>query len=352
MNLDKNYAKLVPQSADDLWHLYNVIRRDDEVYANTTREVKPDEKYGRPGRGERIPVFLGVRVEEVSWDKFLGRLRVHGTICEAPETVPTGAHHTLSVTVNTPVTIVKDVWAEHDVDRLRRATRTLEKPIIIVSVDDEGFAVATTSQFGVQVRAEERVKLPGKLEAERRSDAMRRYFERILGCLRGVWAEGGYPIVIIGVGFFKNDFVSFLRAEAGDIAGSVMDVKSVNNGGMAGVQEALRSGVLMKAFKELRVGEESAVVEEVLKRLGKGDGTVAYGLSEVERAVGFGAVERLVVADSVLRDASDEMRLRLERLMLDVERRRGSVMIVSTEHEAGEKLLGLGGVAAVLRFPI
>ena len=350
--MDKDYVKVVPQSADDLWHLYNVIRKNDEVYANTTREVKPDDKYGRPGKGERIPVFLGVRVEDVGWDKFLGRLRVHGIICEAPETVPTGAHHTLSVTLNTPLTIVKEEWAKHYVERLRRAAKTSEKPMIIVSVDDEGFAVATTSQFGVQARVEERVKLPGKLEADRRSDALRRYFGRVLDCLRNVWVEGRCPIVVIGVGFFKNDFVAFLRNEAGDVAGSVVDVKSVNNGGMAGAQEALRSGILVKAFRELRVGEESEVVEEVLGRLGKGEGTVAYGLGEVERVVGFGAVERLVLADSVLRDASDEERLRLEGLMLSVEGKGGSVIIVSTEHEAGVKLLGLGGVAAVLRFAV
>ncbi len=352
INRDKNFAKVVPQSADDLWHLYNVIRRSDEVYANTTREVKPDDKYGRSGRGERRSVFLGVKVEDVTWDKFLGRLRVHGTICEAPEAVPTGAHHTISVAVNTPITIVKRIFAEDYVERLRRAAKTREKPVLVISIDDEGFAVATTSQFGVDVRAEESVKLPGKLEADGRGEAVRGYFGRALACLRNVWQDGRFPIVVIGVGFFKNDFVTFVHSEAPDVAACVVDVKSVNNGGMAGVQEALRSGVLIKTFRELRVGEESDVVEDVLKRLGRGDGTVAYGLDDVVRVVGFGAAERLVLADSVLRDASDSERLRLEGLMLDVEGKGGSIIIVSTEHEAGAKLMGLGGIAAVLRFRV
>ena len=343
---------MIPQSADDLWHLYNIIRKGDEVYANTTREVKPDDKYGRPGRGERVPVFLGVRVEDVGWDKFLGRLRVHGVICEAPDSVPTGAHHTLSVTVNTPLTIVKEEWAQHYLDRVKRAARSSEKPLIIVSVDDEGFAVATTTQYGVEGRVEERVRLPGKLEAEKRGDAVRQYFRRVLDALRKVWMEGKSPIVVVGVGFVKNDFVSFLRGEAGDVAGSVVDVKSVNNGGMSGVQEALRSGVLLKAMRQLRVAEECEVVEELLGRLGRGEKTVSYGLVEVERAVDLGAVERLVLGDSVLRDASDEERLRLEGLMKVVEMKGGSVFTVSTEHEGGAKLLGLGGIAAFLRFPI
>jgi stalled ribosome rescue protein Dom34 len=30
----------------------------------------------------------------------------------------------------------------------------------------------------------------------------------------------------------------------------------------------------------------------------------------------------------------------------------GTTMIVSTEHEAGSKLVALGGIAALLRFPV
>jgi protein pelota len=42
----------------------------------------------------------------------------------------------------------------------------------------------------------------------------------------------------------------------------------------------------------------------------------------------------------------------LEELMRVVEQHRGSIAVISTEHEAGAKLLALGGIAALLRFPI
>ncbi len=42
----------------------------------------------------------------------------------------------------------------------------------------------------------------------------------------------------------------------------------------------------------------------------------------------------------------------MERLMREVEERSGKVVVISVEHEAGQKLLGLGGVGALLRFPI
>ena len=352
VNLKKGFVKVVPESMDDFWHLYNVIYKSDAVYAHTTREMKPDEKYARPKRGERVSVFLGVRVEDVAWDKFLGKLRIHGTICEAPETVPTGAHHTLSIALNTPLTIVKKKWADHQIGRLQRARQTSEKPIIIVALDDEGYAIATTAQYGVEMKTEERVKLPGKLETEKRGAAKNEYFMRIIGNLRRVTAATPSPIVIIGVGFVKNDFVRFLQNEAKDIAKSVVDTKSVNSGGAAGIYEALRSGVLLTAMKRLRIVEETEIIEEILRRLGKGEATITYGFEDVERATQMGAVERLVLADTILRESSDEMRLRNEGLMREVEQKGGQVTVVSTEHEAGTKLLSLSGVAALLRFAI
>jgi protein pelota len=352
INRKKEFVKIIPQTLDDFWHLYNIIYRGDQVYARTTREIKTDEKYARSSRGERVPVFLGVNVENVSWDKFLGRLRVHGTVCEATENVPAGVHHTLNITLNTPLTVVKKAWAKHHLDRLKRASATSEKPVIIVSIDDEGYAIATTAQYGVEEKIEERIKLPGKHEAEKRSAALNDYFRRLADSLRQVWMPVRSPIAVIGVGYVKNDFAKFLENEAGDIFRSVVDVKSVNNGGVAGIYEAFRSGVLLRTMSQMRMVEEAEVVEEFLRRLGKGEANAAYGFDEVKRAASMGAVEKLILADSALRDTSDEQRLRLEELMREVEDKKGTVIVVSTEHEAGKKLTALNGLAALLRFAL
>jgi len=330
-NLRQGFVKVVPSSDDDLWHLYNVIYKGDEVYAYSSRAIKSEQEYSRPKSGERVSAFIGVTVESVAWDKFLGKLRVHGRICHAPDIMPTGAHHTL--------------------DRLMRASRT-EKPMIILAIDDEGFAVAETRQYGVDIKVEERGKLPGKLEAEKRFVATKNYFKHVVDTVNQLWLPRHIPIVIVGVGFVKNDFAKFLAHEAVDMAKSVVDIKSVNNGGVSGVYEALRSGVLLKAAKQLRIVDETEVIEEVMKRLGKSEATITYGLEAVENAVNMGAVEKLVLADTMLRESDEEQRLHLEKLMLETEQRRGSITVISTEHEAGEKLLALTGIAALLRFPI
>ena len=350
-NLRQGFVKVVPTSDDDLWHLYNVIYRGDEVYAYSSRAVKTDQEYSRPKSAERVSAFMGVTVESVAWDKFLGKLRVHGRICHAPDIMPSGAHHTLNIALNQPVTIVKKEWPKHLLDRLFRASKT-EKPMIIIAIDDEGFAVAETRQYGVEIKVEERVKLPGKHEADKRLGATKDYFKRAATSLRQLWTPNHSPIVIVGVGFVKGDFTSFLADEAKDMYKSVADVKSVNNGGVSGIYEALRSGVLLKAAKQLRIVNETEVMEEVMKRLGKSEATVTYGLDPVENAVNMGAVETLIIADTLLRESDETQRLHLEQLMRDAEQRRATITVVSTEHEAGEKLQALTGIAALLRFPI
>ena len=67
---------------------------------------------------------------------------------------------------------------------------------------------------------------------------------------------------------------------------------------------------------------------------------------------GYGAVNLLLIADRLLREMVDQERRRMEELTRNVEEKGGRVMVVSTEHEAGEKLISLGGVAALLRFPV
>ena len=350
-NLRQRFVKVVPGSQDDLWHLYNIVYKNDEVYAYSSRAIKTDTEYSRPKSGERVSAFMGVKVESVSWDKFLGKLRIHGLICHAPDVIPPSAHHTLNIALNQPLTIVKKEWPKHILDRLIRASET-EKPMLIISIDDEGFAIAETKQYGIEIKVEERIKLPGKHEPEKRGSATKEYFARVSKSLNQLWEHTQNPIVILGVGHVKSSFAKFLADEAGNISKSVVDVKSVNNGGIAGIYEALRSGVLLKAVKQLRIVDETEVMEEVMRRLGKNENTVTYGISDVENVVAIGAVERLAIADSFLRDAEDESRLRFEKLMHEVERRNGDIIVVSAEHEAGAKLIALGGIAALLRFSL
>jgi protein pelota len=353
IDLKKGFAKVMPESLDDLWHLFNIIVKRDEVHARTSRQVKPDDQYARPTKAKRVPVNLGVQVEKMYWDRVLNRLRITGIVCEAPEKLSIkGSRHTIDVTINTPLTIVKKQWQKHELDRLKRASKITAAPLTIIAIDDEDYCVAVLRQYGIDVKAGERTKLPGKFEAEKRVKAKQLFFRDALKSLREAWLPLNSPIVVLGPGFIKDDFVDYINTEARDVAASIVGVKGVNSAGLSGIQESLRSGILSSVLQHVRVADEMKAMEEFLARLGKGKSTVTYGLDDVEKAANYGAVEKLLVADSTLRETTDENRVALEQLIRNVEEARGDVMVLSTEHEAGTKLLSLGGVAALLRFPL
>ena len=353
IDLKKGFAKVMPESLDDLWHLYNIILKGDEVHARTSRKVKPDDQYARPTKAKRVPVNLGVQVEKMYWDKVLNRLRINGIVCDAPEKLSiNGSRHTIDVTVNTSLTIVKKKWQKHELDRLKQASRITAAPLTIVSIDDEDYCVAVLRQYGIDVKAGGRTKLPGKLEADKRVKAKQLFFKFALKSLREAWAPLNSPIVVIGPGFIKDDFVNYVNKETKDVAASIIGVRGVNSAGLSGIQESLRSGILSNMLEHMRVADEMNAMEEFLARLGKGKSTVTYGFGEVEKAANYGAVEKLLVADSTLRETTDEKRIALEKLIKTVEDTRGEIMVLSTEHEAGTKLLSLGGIAALLRFPL
>jgi len=349
----KGFAKVMQESLDDLWHLYNIILKKDEVHARTTRQVKPDDQYARPTKAKRVPVNLGLQVEKMYWDRVLNRLRINGIVCEAPEKLNIkGSRHTIDVTVNKPVTIIKKQWLKHQVDRLKRASRITAAPLTIISMDDEEYCVAILRQYGIETKMGGRTKLPGKLEAEKRVKAKQLFFKDALESLREAWGPIHSPIVVIGPGFIKDDFVDYIKNEAKDVAASVVAIKGVNSAGLSGIQESLRSGILANVIQNIRVADEMKAMEELLSRLGKGKRNVTYGLGEVEKAGAYGAVEKLLVADSTLRETTEEKRIELEKIMKKVEETGGEIMVLSTEHEAGTKLLSLGGVAALLRFQL
>ncbi len=349
----KGFAKVVPQSLDDLWHLYNIIYKGDQVFARTTRMIKVQEEYARPQPGRRITVSLGLQVEKVFWDRSLNRLRVHGVIIDIPETIGgKGTHHTLNIVVNQPLTIVKIQWLKHQIDRLEKASRIETPLVLLVSIDDEELAIAVLRQYGLEVKMERTIQIPGKLEADRRDEALKGFFKEALQSVSEAWSNLKCPIVVLGLGFVKTDFVKYVQRNSQEVADAIADVKSVNSSGLTGINEALRSGVLTKTLKNARMAEETRLVEEVLTRLGRGTNDVAYGFEEVAKAADYGAVDRLLLTDTMLRESPDEKRVELEKVMHQVEGKAGQISVVSSEHEAGAKLQGLGGTAALLRFQI
>ena len=348
----KGVIHLTVENMDDLWHLYNLIQKDDVVYAKTTREIKVGSETGRPTKGKRILLKLGIKVTDIFFDKSLNRLRIRGIVVEAPERYDglMGSYHTLSIQQTNTLKIVKQEILGYHLKRLEDACKVEEPPIIVVSLDDEEACVAVVQRFGVNLKFEKKLRLPGKLETEKREDATKKYFSEILKALQETLKSTDGTIIVVGPGFLKNDFVNYLKEKLPQPQPEIY-VGSTSVAGLAGVFEAVRSGIILNIAKQHRFLEEAQIVEKFFAEVAKERGKATYGLEEVKNAALMGAVKVLMVVDKYLRGCLDEERIKLEEIIRLVEKKGGKVMVLSGENEAGEKILSLGGIAAILRFP-
>jgi len=76
------------------------------------------------------------------------------------------------------------------------------------------------------------------------------------------------------------------------------------------------------------------------------DGNVAYGISEIDTALEYGAVATLLVSTSIDQEVRNDLQARTEQ-------QGGEVQLVPDTFERGKQFMGtFDGIGAILRFPI
>lgn len=340
LNMDRKTgeAKLLLQTPDDLWHVYNLVKPGDTVIATSFRREEKIRDKLRPERMGKKKMRIALRADKSEFHEFTDRLRIQGVIVDAPQDL--GEHHTFNFKVRDTISIIKD-WKEHDLARLKDAVDATHEPLItFLSIDDESALLAQLHQYGVEELAEIRSSGTGKMyptKGEREE-----YFAEIVSKLKSM--DLGEALIVLGPGFEKDAITQILKNKLPDVA-SKMSLFPASHCGMLGIQEALKGGMASEVLEKSRVGIETKLVEQLLTEISI-EGKYAYGLEEVRSATEQGAVETLLVTNKVLRDTD------VEQILKKVEGARGKVVIVSTAHEAGKKLESLGGLGALLRYKI
>ncbi|MDV3104310.1 mRNA surveillance protein pelota [Thermococcus waiotapuensis] len=350
-NVKEGKIKVKAETLDDLWHLYHLIDPGDTVYAKTLRKQSQRSDSLRAEKVEAIPVFLGVKAEKINFHRFANQVRVTGPIVYASrEDVPLGKYHTIAIEEGTVVTIEKPRWKEHHLERLKEAVEASKRARVMIVVIDEGEAdMALVREYGVEVLSSTSHNLGGKRYDTDRESEEKRFFHDLAKTMEEVMnRERVEKAIVAGPGFVKETFYRFLQENYPELAKKVV-VEDTSVTGRTGIYEVIRRGTVEKVYHENRVAKEVQLVEKVLENIAKNSGLAAYGLTEVEEAVNYGAVETLLVLDELLKG---EQREKVEGLMEAVRYSRGEVVVVSSEHEGGEKLKALGGLAALLRFRV
>jgi len=312
-----------------LWHLERVLEPGDFVTARTLRKTAV-KRGSEIELGENKPLTLTIQVEKTEFHKYTHKLRLTGKITEGPEDIQLASYHTLEIDPGTTLKIKKK-WKSYQLDRLNKAR--IKKPFLLLCLIDRDQAdFLSMKESGLELMGSIHYKkIKGK------EDEREHYYASILEKLER--DEEYQHIIIAGPGFEKDNMAKYIQEQNSELASRVK-TEYASYTGKAGAQEIIKTS-LNKILKQTRVAEETNLVEELLKRMNQ-QKLAVYGGKETIEAVRMGAVEVLLVSQEKIKDFED--------IMKEAEKVSARIVIISSDHESGEKLLGIGGIGALLRF--
>ena len=344
-NYKKNFIKAKVENLDDLWYLTYIIEKDDLLKAFTYRKIKLGGEDDRDARVVKKPAVISIKVEKLEFAKYSNVLRVSGTIAEGPEDIPLGSHHTLNLEEGTEFSLQKVQFLRYQLDKLEESSReTTGKILLCVHDRDEAF-FAILKKYGYELLSQSRGNVAKKSDVKQESAD---FFEQLKKDIIEYDKRYNFTSIIIASPGFWKEYIQKLMTEP-EIKKKIV-YATCSSVGINGINEVMKRPEVQTVLRQEKFAKEMEMVEELLTEISK-QGKAEYGLAQVKNALEAGAVSELLITDSLIQKKRQEDSFAvIERMMKSVESMNGSICIISSEHEGGKKLDGLGGVAALLRY--
>ncbi|EDN08062.1 translation release factor eRF1 [Histoplasma capsulatum] len=380
---------LYPEEPEDMWHCYNLIRPDDLLKASAIRRVTTASATGTTS-SSRVHMTLQIRVKSLDFDPQSSQLHVSGRVVAENQYTKIGQHHTLDLELQRNFTLEKRVessseaggWDSIAIDMLKEAVdeggnRRAEAVAVVMQ---EGLAhICFIGQFQTVLKQKIELSIPRKRQGGLdRDKALTKFFQTTLDTLLRLLdinattsplssaslsnSTSSKPILLASPGFtaagFQKHIQSVANTSAPGLKGLLQNIVVVHSssGHMHSLAEVLQSPSVQALLSNTKYAKETSLMDKFFSELRKGTNKATYGPREVESAVEQGAVGRgggiLIISNRLFRAQSVAERHRWVSL---VDRVRGvdggEVRVLSSDHESGRRLEGLGGIAALLTFP-
>ncbi|MHA1915774.1 MAG: mRNA surveillance protein pelota [Promethearchaeota archaeon] len=354
LNIDKKNTEVTVkiENLNDLWTLYNIISEGDEVSARTQRRVVLKEG----SSGERKSMSLKLKVESVSFHEFSNRLRVKGKILEGPtDFVSFGSYHTFNLEVQQKLSITKEKWQNHELKRIKESSKFEPNFIMLFIAIETGLAtIALITNFSHKRIATIKTNVPGKrYQQSYRNKALNEFYSNIGKVLQeNLKAYDINLIIICGPGNTRDHFITHLNKILEPRNLSIIESYHASSGTESAIIETLKSKKLAKLKKEIKILQETELIEKVLTQFAEDADLIVIGIDEVSEPSERGAIKHLLIADLQIRGVSKDYKLKIEKIITNVEKSGGDINIMSTENIAGERLVSLGALIGILRYKL
>lgn len=361
-------VQLIATEPEDMWHANNLIAVGDLLRAYTFRKITIESSTGS-SRHERKAAMLTIRVTSTFFDPAGSYLHVSGRVAAENSVASVGQYHTIDLELHRPF----ELWKKHGWDSV--ATRTLQEALnqdkdgaIAAVVMDEGSAnICLITNF--QTLLKQRVsasgsRSSGKAGSSKEERATKRFHDTVLSTLqRAIDFSQPRPLLLASPGFVAANFRQYMIEEGtrlGDknLVSIAKDATLTHSssGDVHSLNEVLKNKEVVALMKEKKSASDTRYMDELHSRMRKGDGRAWYGVKPVEKAVMEGAVGRgggvLLINNDLFRSQEIAIRKRYVALVDKVKDDGGDVRVLSSDHQSGKALEGLGGIAAILTYPI
>lgn len=353
---------LLPEELEDMWQAYNLILVGDEVRASTKRRVQRTTNTGS-SNSERVRVTLGIKVTKIEFEPEAGLLRLSGINTTENPFVKMGAHHTLDLEMNRKFTLKKSFWDPVTLDRVAAATDPTKYADLAAVMMAEGLAhicLITSSLTIIRARIESTIPRKRKGSSSLHDQGLKRFFESVMqGILRHVDFNIVKCVIVASPGFVKDQFADYMNLEA-----QRRDIKVLlenkqkfvythcSGGHKGALREILSDPAMVEKLKDTKASSEVKALNDFFEMMKTDPDRAFYGLIDIQKANERMAVQNLLLTDELFRSSDIRQRQKYIGLVESVKANGGEVKIFSAAHVSGEQLKQLGGVAAILRFPL
>lgn len=344
-NLRKGEIKLRPENQDDLWYLSAIIDPGDLVKAKTIRKIKLGEGKETNIKIIKKPVTLIIQVEKTELNP--EALRISGIITQGTEDIPHGSHHTMTIGPNDELLIIKQKWLKYQLDKIKEACSERAANILITVLDREEAIIALTRRSGFEVLT----KLKGEVQKkEAQASHKEGFYNEIIKKLQDYIERYKINnIIIASPAFFKEDLLKQVKDDSLKKKIVLATCSSVSQNA---INEVLKRPEVKQVLSQQRESKELKLIEQLLEEISRQE-KAAYGFKETRQAAEAGAIQTLLVTDNLILKMREQGNFEaLDSMMKLVDSTKGEIHIINSKNEAGKRLEGLGGIAAILRYKL
>lgn len=355
------YTEVVPQDQEDLWNLYNLIQKGDEIRLQTLRNVS--NLGGNKSKSERKLLKLTILVEDIEFEMDNDIMRIKGKTTTPNEYVPVQSYHTAEIQLNKPVTIIKEEWDELNYDIIVKACSIEAKAEIGAIVLEEGIAhlcLITDNLTVVRNKIEKSIPKKRRGDNTNHDKGIVKFYNLIITTmLRNFDFDKLKVIVLASPGFLASNLLTEINNYAQRNDNKVLFLNKAkfvtahsSTGYLQGLEEALKDTTLQTKLADTQFAEEVRIFDEFQKVLNNDDGRAWYGPKECEKAIDLAAVKYFMITDTLFRNSD----LQVRKFYIDLTERakhtNARVFIFSSLHDSGKQLDQLTGIAVVLNYPL